>query len=58
MSTEIQTRDVAENHWVHELKKCIESPYYFAKTYITINGKPYQTSLSEKEFNEIFKKHL
>jgi hypothetical protein len=45
-----------------EIQKCIDSPYYFATTYMTVkNGKgkttKYSTVLSEKEFNEQFKNY-
>jgi hypothetical protein len=44
-----------------EIKKCIKSPWYLANKYLTIkdaDGRilPFITHLSEKEFNEIFKK--
>lgn len=45
------TRD---NEWTEELKKCKASPYYFATTYILINGKPFETALSETEFNQLW----
>jgi hypothetical protein len=45
-----------------ELEKCKNSPYYFAITYLTVETatgkKPYQTILTEKEFNKRFKKHF
>lgn len=36
-----------------EFNKCKENPYYFATKYLTINGKRFTTSLSEKDFNNI-----
>jgi hypothetical protein len=42
-----------------ELEKCKNSPYYFATTYLTVKTpmgvKPYQTVLTEEEFNKRFK---
>lgn len=37
-----------------ELNKCKASPYYFATKYLNINGKPFETNYTEKEFNELF----
>jgi len=34
-----------------EIRKCLESPYYFATKYWKVNGKPFTTNLSEEEFN-------
>lgn len=45
-----------EKFWAAEVKKCIESPYYYATKYLTINGKLFTTRLSESEFNNYFKK--
>lgn len=39
--------------WEEELEKCKESPYYFATNYMTVDGKPFTTHYSEREFNEI-----
>lgn len=43
-----------------EMRKCNESPYYFATTYLIVKheGKnyPFETLLSEKEFNNLFLK--
>lgn len=41
-----------------EIKRCRDSPYYFATKYLTIKNKegkpvPYTTSWTEKEFNNI-----
>lgn len=38
-----------------EFEKCKTNPYYFATTYLTINGKPFTTILTEEEFNKQFK---
>jgi hypothetical protein len=43
-----------------EIKKCADSPYYFATTYLTVtneNGEkaPFTTTFSEDVFNKIFK---
>lgn len=49
--TSARTKEVADNEWLNELKKVRESPFYFATTYILINGKPFETCLPESEFN-------
>lgn len=36
-----------------ELKKCQESPYYFATNYLVVDGKRFKTLLTEKQFNEL-----
>lgn len=40
-----------KEYMLRELEKCKENPYYFATKYLTINGKPYTTVLTEEEFN-------
>ena len=44
---------------IKELEKCKNNPYYFATTYLkikTVKGvQPYQTTLTEEEFNRYFK---
>jgi len=37
-----------------ELEKCKKSPYYYATTYLTINGERFTTKLNEDEFNTFF----
>lgn len=37
-----------------EIKKCKESPYYYATKYLSVNGKPFKTRLTEEEFNREF----
>ena len=37
-----------------EIVKCRDNPYYFATNYLTVNGKPFTTPLSEKAFNSYF----
>ena len=37
-----------------EIQKCMNNPYYFATTYIMVNGKPFTTTLSETVFNKYF----
>ena len=49
-------QDVIDNFLKGELERCKSSPYYFYTHYIKINGKKATTNLSEKEFNERFKK--
>lgn len=46
-----------------EITKCIQSPYYFATTYLQVKGKDgkpmkYTTMLSEQEFNDYFKDQI
>lgn len=43
---------------VEEYKKCMENPYYFATTYLTVNGENYTTDLTEESFNEFVKELL
>lgn len=43
-----------------EILKCKNNPYYFATKYLTVKNHfgqtvPFQTSLSEEDFNEMFK---
>ena len=43
-----------------ECKKCKDSPYYFATTYLTVKNYlgvnvPFKTNLTEVEFNNMFK---
>jgi hypothetical protein len=37
-----------------EIIKCKDSPYYFATKYLTVNGKPYTTHLTEEQYNTQF----
>jgi len=37
-----------------EIEKCKKSPYYYATKYLTVNGKPFTTRLTEEEFNKEF----
>jgi len=44
-----------------EILKCKQSPYYFATKYLIVQNHkkekvPFTTPLSEKDFNEMFKK--
>ena len=32
-----------------EIKKCKESPYYFATNYLVIDGRKFKTILTEKQ---------
>ena len=43
---------VDEHFWEQELHKCKISPYYYYTKYMTANGKPCTTRLSEQEFND------
>lgn len=43
-----------EEKIIEEIRKCRESPYYFATTYLQIDGKPFTTGLTEEEFNTKF----
>jgi len=54
---------MTEEEIVKEYIKCKESPYYFATKYIGILKEDgefihFTTSLSEKEFNELFTKNI
>ena len=45
-----------------EIKRCNDSPYYFAIKYIKVKNHrdkdvPYRTILSEEEFNQMFKNY-
>ena len=48
-------RQLTEQLWEIEYKKCIASPYYFAKNFMKVNGQEFKTLLSEEEFNKQFK---
>jgi hypothetical protein len=39
-----------------EIKRCCDSPYYFATRYLLIDGKPFTTHLSEEDFDLAVKK--
>jgi hypothetical protein len=43
-----------QQNWEAELKKCMESPYYYMTSYVIIDGKPFITCLTEEEFNKFF----
>lgn len=43
---------------LNEIIKCRENPYYFATKYLTVNGKPFTTLLTEQEFNKQVKDYL
>ena len=59
MSKEMKPTDewqkVIDDHMHDEIMKCIESPYYMATKYMTVNGEPFTTMMSEEEFNEMVK---
>lgn len=38
-----------------EMQKCKDNPYYYFTTYITINGEPATTNLTEEQFNKQFR---
>lgn len=46
--------DIRSDDIKTEIEKCNKSPYYFATKYLTVNGKPFETRLSEKIFNARF----
>lgn len=55
---DIRAMYIGENDlidWQEEMQKCIDSPYYFATKYLTVNNKPFETGLTEEEFNREFK---
>jgi len=37
-----------------EIEACNKSPYYYCTKYLTVDGKPFTTMLSEEEFNDYF----
>jgi hypothetical protein len=39
---------------IKELEKCVKSPYYFATSYMKVNGLPFITDLTESDFNRHF----
>jgi hypothetical protein len=41
-------------NWEQEIEKCKASPYYFMTRYYTVDGEPFETLLSEAEFNRLF----
>jgi hypothetical protein len=52
-----------QNEILEEIKKCKESPYYFATNYLTVKnhaGKivPFTTPVVEKMFNEMVNNSL
>lgn len=54
----MNVEEILKNHSEEELRKCKESPYYFASKYITIKGadgtvRNFTTYLTEKEFNDV-----
>jgi hypothetical protein len=40
-----------------ELEMCKSNPYYFAKKYMKINGNPFETMISEDDFNLYFRQY-
>lgn len=52
MNSIIEAQVELEEQQKLELKRCEESPFYFAVNYI----KEYRTYYTEEEFNEIFKR--
>ncbi len=53
-----KTNESNPTYWVEEMKKCSDSPYYFATKYMNVGGEKFTTKYSEKEFNELFLKTL
>lgn len=45
---------VQKNIIEDELDKCINSPWYFATSYLVVDGEKFSTHLSEEEFNTKF----
>lgn len=39
---------------IEEIEKCRSNPYYFATKYLTVDGKPFTTLMTEREFNKDF----
>lgn len=44
---------IYDSQTFEEIKKCQESPYYFAINYLIVDGRKFSTTLSEKQFNEL-----
>ena len=42
-----------EKWWAEEIEKCSKSPYYFMKNYVSIDGDPFITVLSEQQYNDM-----
>ena len=38
---------------LNEMQLCRMNPHHFTTTYMTVNGKPFATRLSESQFNEL-----
>jgi len=38
---------------LNEMQLCRMNPHHFTTTYMTVNGKPFATPLSESQFNEL-----
>ena len=55
MKNQTNTTDNNMEHVKSEFKKCKESPYYFFKNYVLVDGKPPTIKETEQEFNEKFK---
>lgn len=49
---------VDEHYWEQELHKCKINPYYYATKYLTVNGQPFTTRLTETEFNDEFNRGI
>jgi len=45
-----------QEDWELGLIKCRENPYYFATTYLVVDGKPFTTPMTELAFNDYFNK--
>ena len=49
---------IYDSQTFEEIKKCQESPYYFATNYLIVDGRRFSTTLNEKEFNAICKSKI
>ena len=57
MKNQTNTTDNNMEHVKSEFEKCKESPYYFFKNYVLVDGKPPTIKETEQEFNEKFKNY-
>lgn len=55
LATHYDLCEFCAEEWLQEYEKCKTNPYYYATKYLTINGKPFTTLLTEEQFNNEFK---
>jgi hypothetical protein len=54
LSHVVKPTKLTEEEQQAEWEKCVASPYYFATKYLTLEGKPFTTQLTEVEYNRRF----